>query len=386
MLKCGVIVMRRVCQRIRPASPGLGVGLIKRTSQPALSDCLEGDKVMESLSSEQIAIIIEAAGAAPSIHNTQPWHFTARPGGVIELHGQIDRALWVCDPQARALYQSCGAALVNVRLGIRMTGHDPVVELLPHPENPITTLAIIRAEPGESPTAAERRLYDAIWRRRTNRGPFTERGVPVSVQIDLRQAANREHATLRWLEQQEVPAVLAQAARAGRALAIDTVHEDELRRWIGTGSNQDGIPVGALPARPDARPAPVRDEDFLAAIGYTDGPTATYESSPQLAVLTTATDEPEDWLRAGQALQIALLTATMNGVAASFLCQPIELMDMREDAAQPWPLPKNLQMIIRFGYGSPTAATPRRPVSEVLRHAGQPGERGALVEHSPRTS
>jgi hypothetical protein len=46
------------------------------------------------------------------------------------------------------------------------------------------------------------------------------------------------------------------------------------------------------------------------------------------------------------------------------------------------PLPKNLQMIIRFGYGSPTAATPRRPVSEVLRYAGQPDERGALLEPS----
>jgi nitroreductase len=337
------------------------------------------------LSSEQIAMIIEAAGAAPSIHNTQPWHFTARPDGVIELHGQIDRALWVSDPQARALYQSCGAALVNVRLGIRMTGHDPVVELLPHPENPITALAIIRAEPGESPTATERRLHDAIWRRRTNRGPFAERAVPESVQIDLLRAANQEHAALRWLQPQEAAAVLAQAARAGRALANDTEHEGELRRWIGTGSSQDGIPAGALPARPDSRPAPVRDEDFLAATGDNDGPTATYESSPQLAVLTTESDEPEDWLRAGQALQLVLLTATMNGIAASFLCQSIELMEMREDAAPPWPLPKNLQMIIRFGYGSPTAATPRRPVSEVLRRAGQPRERGALLEPSPRS-
>jgi nitroreductase len=334
----------------------------------------------ESLSNEQIASIIDAAGAAPSIHNTQPWHFTARPDGEIGLHGQIDRAVWVSDPQARALYQSCGAALVNVRLGIRMTGHDPVVELLPHPEYPITALAIIRAEPGESPTAAERRLYDAIWHRHTNRGPFAERAVPESVQIDLERAASQEHATLHWLDRQEAATVVAQAARAGRALATDTEHEGELRRWIGTGSNQDGIPARALPARPCSRPAPVRDEDFLAAIEDVERPSATYESFPQLAVLTTASDEPEDWLRAGQALQQTLLTATVNGISASFLCQPIELMDMRENASPPWPLPKNLQMIIRFGYGPPTAATPRRPVSEVQRHAGQPHERGALVE------
>ena len=44
-------------------------------------------------------------------------------------------------------------------------------------------------------------------------------------------------------------------------------------------------------------------------------------------VLSTTRDRPLDWLRAGQALQHALLTATHNGVSASFLTQPLELHD-----------------------------------------------------------
>jgi nitroreductase len=334
----------------------------------------------ESLSDAQIARIIDAAGAAPSIHNTQPWHFTARPDGVIELHGQIDRALWVSDPQARALYQSCGAALFNARLAIRMTGHDPVVELLPHPEYPITALAIIRAEPGDPPTGSERRLYDAIWRRRTNRKPFTGQTVPPWVRLELERSASPEHASLRWLPAHETVTVLAQAAQAGRMLAADAEHDGELRRWIGTGSRRDGIPVSALPARSASRLAPVREQDFAAAVPGLSRPAGRYEKSPQLAFLTTESDEPEDWLRAGQALQRVLLTATACRLAASFLCQPIELRDMREDTSPSWPLPANLQMIIRFGYGSPTAATPRRPLSEVLGHADKPRRhRAALI-------
>ena len=45
----------------------------------------------------------------------------------------------------------------------------------------------------------------------------------------------------------------------------------------------------------------------------------------------TAGDEPVDWLRAGQALQRMLLTTTADGVAVSFLNQPIEVPELRAE-------------------------------------------------------
>jgi hypothetical protein len=98
-------------------------------------------------------------------------------------------------------------------------------------------------------------------------------------------------------------------------------------------------------------------------------PTGDYEEFPQLAVLTTARDEPADWLRAGQALQRVLLTATVHGLSASFLYQSIELRDMRGEAAPPWPFPENPQIVIRFGYGKQPVATPRRALDDVLTRA-----------------
>jgi hypothetical protein len=106
--------------------------------------------------------------------------------------------------------------------------------------------------------------------------------------------------------------------------------------------------------------APVRDFTPARPADY-----AWFEEEPQLAVLSTHFNGRADWLRAGQALQRFLLMATIRGLAASPLTQPLETGDawlVRDPrAAVEYP-----QMIVRFGYSLPVPGTPRRPVSEVL--------------------
>ncbi|HVB41694.1 MAG TPA: nitroreductase family protein [Streptosporangiaceae bacterium] len=317
--------------------------------------------------------IVEAASAAPSIHNTQPWRFTVAADDLLEVRADPDRALWVADPRARALYLSCGAALFNVRAAIRMLGLSPLVWPLPHPRFSPMVIAAVQAEPGRPPSFAEREIYEAIWHRHTNRAPFTAEPVPESVQVALEQAASFEFASLRRLTGREAAQVLDLASQASAELAGDIGHQVELQSWIATGSRDDGIPAEALAATPSQEPAPVRSRDLAAAVPSVWRPTESYEQAPQLAVLTTARDEPTDWLRAGQALQRVLLTATVRGLSASFLYQPIELRDMHGAAAPQWPWQENPQMVIRLGYGPPTAtSTPRRRLDDVLvRTAGE---------------
>jgi nitroreductase len=309
--------------------------------------------------------IAESAAAAPSIHNTQPWRFAVVADDLLEVHADPGRALWVSDPRARALYLSCGAALFNIRTAIRMTGFNPLVWPLPHPDLEPTVLAAVQAEPGRPPTFAEREMYEAIWQRHTNRGPFSSEPLGGSAQVALEQAASFEFATLRVLPSAEAATVLDLAAQASAELAGNIDHQIELQRWIGTASAQDGIPAGALPSEPTRRPAPIRG-DLITAAPSVARPVGEYEEFPQLAVLTTARDQPADWLRAGQALQRILLTATVRGISASFLYQSIELRDMYPDDAPAWPWPENPQMVIRLGYGKNGVASPRRPLDDVL--------------------
>lgn len=316
--------------------------------------------------------IIEAASAAPSIHNTQPWRFTAVSDDLLEVRADPDRTLWVADPHARALYLSCGAALFNIRTAIRMTGYNPLVWPLPQPRFSPMVLAVVQAEPGRPPSFAERELYEAIWHRHTNRAPFSNEPVAESLQAALEQAAGFEFANLRMLSDQDAATVLDLAGKADAALAGDVDHQIELQNWVATGSRSDGIPAAALPARPSQGPGPVRAGDLASAAPAVHRPSSDYEQAPKLAVLTTARDEPSDWLRAGQAMQRVLLTATAHGLSTSFLYQSIELRDMRGPAAPSWPWPENPQIVIRFGYGPEPVSTPRRPLDDVLtRTAGE---------------
>jgi nitroreductase len=320
------------------------------------------------MTDERTARIVDAACAAPSIHNSQPWQFEAA-GDELLLRGVVDRALWVADPDARALYISCGAALFNARIAARRAGLDSDVTLLPHPEHPFDVLAVMRFTRGQDPSPGEARLYEAIWQRHTNRRPYSPARIPPMLVAGLQNSAVAEDATLRMLNRQDTAAVLDLAAEAGREVAASRLHQDELRRWIKDGAD-DGIPQWALPSRPAVTPAPVRDVDLLAAAPRRGG-RADYERHPQIAVLTTEHDEPADWLQAGQALQHVLLVATLNGLSASFLYHLIERDDMLGGGERTWPWPEHPQMIIRLGYGQPAVPTPRRSSGDATRAAGR---------------
>jgi nitroreductase len=306
----------------------------------------------------QVQQVIAAAAAAPSLHNTQPWRFLL-VDDELWISAATSKALWVGDPSARALYMSCGAALFNARVASRVLGCDVDVRRLPHPEYSFDVLAVLRLEAGAEATPDELALHEAIFRRRTNRRPFGDEQIPASVRAELLEAAAAEHGRLRIPDEADVQRVLALAAGAGRDLAADAEHEAELRRWVGV-DRQEGIPVEALPPRPISQPSPVRDTDWLAATAEFPRPSATFEEIPQLAILATNADEPEDWLRAGEALQHVLLVATRRDVSASFLYQLVERDDMHEAEEPRWPWPEHRQMVIRLGYGTPPVPVPRR--------------------------
>jgi nitroreductase len=309
-----------------------------------------------------VRMLISAAGAAPSIHNTQPWRFRVT-GDLIEVHGDPDRMLWVAHPRGRALHLSCGAALCNLRLAIRMLAAKPLVWPLPDPDGEPTLLASVQLQRSRPATSAEREMFEVIGQRHSSRAPFSSHPIPDAVQIELEQEARSEFALLRMLNDRDAAVVLELAATAGQALERDFDHRVELSRWVGT-EGDDGVPAGALAYRPDTEPAPVRNFGYAAPA--LERPAGHYEPRPRLAVLSTARDEPGDWLRAGQALQRVLLTATRHGLVTSLLYQPIEWHDTEHQGHGWWPWPECPQVIIRFGYGPPGTRTPRRSVEDIL--------------------
>jgi nitroreductase len=316
-----------------------------------------------------IADLLDAAVAAPSMHNTQPWRFRIRRDAhTIELHADPARTLRYSDPRGRAVHIACGAALFNLRLAAAVAGRQPVVQLLPDPGQPLL-LATVRLAGPYHAQPAELELHAAITRRHTNRGPFSGRPVPPGVLAELAEAAELEGAMLHILDHDETIRVLHLVQDAERDQLADPAYRAELAQWAGGARDREGIPDSALGPRSPDSPTPVRD--------FTPGrpwpPSyAWFEETPQLAVLSVHSGARADWLRAGQALQRVLLTATNRGIAATPLTQPLEtadawlVRDSRSGSGQP-------QMILRIGYGLPVQPAPRRPVPEVLDEP-QPGE------------
>jgi nitroreductase len=310
------------------------------------------------LSPRLVTDLLAAAVSAPSMHNTQPWRFRVRRfSHVIELRADPARALPYSDWNGRAVHIACGAALFNLRLAAAVAGREPVVKLLPDPLQP-ALLASVRLAGPYQPLPAERELHAAIADRHTNRLPFSDRPVPPGVLAELVEAARVEGAILHVLDHDETVRVLRLAQDSERGQLADPGYRAELARWAGGPRDRDGVPDSALGPRASGGPTPVRDftPGAPASRGY-----AWFENTPQLVVLSVYLGDRASWLRAGQALQRVLLTATARGIAAGPLTQPLETADA-------WQVrdPRSGHEQPRIGYGLPVPSTPRRPVSQVL--------------------
>lgn len=309
---------------------------------------------------------VKYAVLAPSSHNTQPWLFRVGPGG-LELYADRSRGLPVVDPKDRELLISCGAALLNLRVALRRFGNREIVEILPEVVNP-DLLARVSLDGHIEATDEEVALFTAIPARRTDRLPFQPRPLAPGLVTALEVAAVRKGAWLNVLRTADARASLADLVAHGeRQQMADRRFRHELAAWMTTSRRRDGIPgyaMGFGELMSAAGPLVVRTFDLGKGQAARDRDLAL--GSPELAVLGTAGDTPRDWIAAGQALERVLLRAQAEGVAASFLNQPIEVPELRLEVQVLTGFMGYPQMVLRLGYDGAAKPTPRRPVEEVL--------------------
>jgi nitroreductase len=309
----------------------------------------------------QISSWLRAAIAAPSIHNTQPWLF--RPHDErIDVFVDRRRRLAATDPDGREMYVSVGAAVLNLRIAMLAGGHRPLVRLLPDPTQS-DLAATVKIEPAVPATPQVRALAEAIPRRQTNRRPFGSTPIAQPILDDLAAAARAEGGALATTDPATTAGVLSLARTAEHRRRADLRYRRELAEWTSPDPERtDGVPTTAFGPRPELAALPLRDFDLAHA---THRRVARFETKPTLAVLYTTGDTSRDWLRAGQALERVLLTATAHGLATTPLTQAIEIPELRDLLNAPAELGV-VQSIVRFGYAGRVHQTPRRPLTDVL--------------------
>ena len=314
------------------------------------------------LDADQVKSAIGAAVLAPSTHNTQPWLFRCTESG-IELRADPNRALTAADPDRRELVLSCGAALFNLRTAIHALGTDPATTLLPRREDP-DLLALVKPFATRRPDPRLVRLADAIPRRHTNRTPFGGGLVPPSVVNALRHAAEVEQAWLPRLNRRQIDGLLELVHKSHQFQVSDPAFLAEWRHWTRRDNrSRDGVPAYAGGISPTDN-----DQWVLRDFSATNGGRSQIGQAPDplVVVIGSFADGRIDRLRAGQAMQRVLLTATEAGLDASFISQPVEVASARAELRKLlggglWP-----QIVLRFGQGEPAPWTPRRPLADVV--------------------
>jgi nitroreductase len=307
-----------------------------------------------------------AAGFAPSVLNTQPWRWRI-VGDVLELHAARERQLHATDPDARLLTISCGAALQHALVALAAEGWQARVERPAGSD----LLARIMLGPRSEVTAEAMRHFQTLRLRHTDRRPLTAASVPAADVDAVRRAGTRPGVDVHRLTPQQVSDLGVAAARADEIEMLDPEQREEMAYWVGGDRPEGaGVPSDVVPRRPPGGIVPGRDfvRGGTLAVGAGSDRAAVY------LLLFGGGDEPADWLRAGEAMSAAWLTATERGLSVLPFSSVIEVRSVRESlrrdvlASLGYPF-----LVLRIGNGDPDHAapphTPRLPATQTIHIA-----------------
>jgi hypothetical protein len=306
-----------------------------------------------------------AAGSAPSILNTQPWHWRLHDA-VLDLSVDRSRALEVTDPDGRLAILSCGAALHHARVSLAADGWHATVTRFPASAKPghLATICADRRIPVEPAAVRDRQ---AISMRHTDRRPLLGVHIDADKLRSIVTAAQQQGAALQLLRPDQVFDLATAANDASRTETGDTVWQAELQYWTGgTRPLGSGVPDAVIPH--GMAPTTATDRDFGhpgdMLIAEAHNRTAVY------AILYGVEDRHLDWLRAGEALSAAWLTATELEVSVLPSSATIEVSATRETIRHllddgGWPF-----LVLRFGVsnraGGAASPTPRLSTDQIV--------------------
>ncbi|PWU46474.1 nitroreductase [Micromonospora globispora] len=311
------------------------------------------------------------AGHAPSVHNSQPWHWTVLPDA-LELRAVRPKQLVAQDPEGRLLAISCGTALHHARLALAAEGWTPVVERLPDPAQPDLLARLTGFQhTGADPDAMH--MVQCMQVRHTDRRPVSDEPVSTAALGEIDRAATREGVNLQVLGDDQKIELAGAAQHAAAVEAEDPQLREELAYWTSRAGTGMGLPPEVLPREAPQTTVPARDFGRPGTLPVGPG----HDRAAVYAILWGTEDEPDSWLRAGEALSAAWLTATRLGVSLVPLSGVVEVEGTRQTLRRMLSGLGHPYMAVRLGITDAThAGPPRTPRLEAAQTVDTSAVRG----------
>jgi nitroreductase len=273
--------------------------------------------VADPAETQALADAASAAGHAPSLHGVQPWRWTLSSD---ELNLFVDHGH---TPQVAAggsllPLLDCGVALHHAFISLAADGWHAIVSRLPATEHP-DHLAQIRLDHPIPVEPAARQRLRAVVLRHADRRPALSVPVDADKLRSLTAAVESEGARLQLLRPDEVLDLVVTAHQSPR-LDSPRRPKDQAPE-AGTGGEE--LAGNTLLAQSQARTA-------------------------RFAVLHGPQNRRLDWLRAGEALSAAWLTATALGLSVLPLPSAVEMAATREVMRRRLPGTGYPYLLVRF--------------------------------------
>ena len=317
---------------------------------------------------DTIHAALSLANRAPSVHNSQPWHWRVGEQS-LHLYADPSRHLPKTDPDRRDMVLSCGAALHHCTVALAAMGWHARVHRLPNPADPHHLASMeLSAQP---PDELDIKLSGAISRRRTDRRNYSAWPVPWGDIALMGARAARAGVMLRQVDL--IPRLNAIVAESVSQHSQDADYLAELSAWSGRHGSVSGVPARNTPESDPQSPLPARV--FAGPALSQPAEASSDQDNAVVIVLGTEDDDELARLRAGEATSLVLLSATAMGLATCPVTEPLEIPQTRDAVrADVFGASGHPQMLVRVGWAAvdaePLPATPRRPVPEVASRVG----------------
>lgn len=311
--------------------------------------------------------VIRYASLAPSIRNAQPWNFRARAAELF-IHPDFRRRVPLADPCDEQLFIALGAAAENASIAARAFGLHGEVAYYPQGRGGL------KVDLSAAPRIAPSALFHAIPRRQSSRGLYDGRSPSVrELEILEHCAADLGVSVVLITDEARLERVRELVRAADLLRSADRQYLAELKQWIRFNDRdalqrRDGLLARSAGHLSTPRWFGASVFDFIMRRNALSAQHANrVRSSGGVAILFGGGRDPRHWTAVGRACERFLLRATVLNLRVAMVSAPIEVRATRLDLGAEFGSPSSLpDAMIRFGYGTPSLRSLRRPLYQVI--------------------
>lgn len=273
---------------------------------------------------------------AANSHNVQPWRFILRPEeNIIDICVHPSGILSASDAKGRQAHISVGCAVENLLLAADYYSLKAAnIQYLGPAVHPAPILRI-KFDKADFVTASNPAFLNAMKNRRMNRGKFDpDRPVPEEVLAALKKSVEDSGLFLDIIKDYPTRFAIAEIQYiADRAVLARNDFRYELADYFLPNETLKGMGMpGNTFGLSDKMAAYVSSElnkkgpfDPDLAVGFAISGRDGIKSSPLLGVISISNDNPEQWLKAGRALEKIALLAELNGLGIAVHAAMVEV-------------------------------------------------------------